>query len=158
MPRRITEDHKEFRDVVGGKIRHSLGRFIKSGKIFKSRGKNGKISVTIPRIEIPHIVFGDSGNSGIARGEGKDGEVIGREPGNGQGQASDEQGEGIVVNISMEEVLKFMQDELSLPNLQPKENDVFDEIKIKYNNIAPDRKSTRLNSSHSSVSRMPSSA
>lgn len=137
MPRRITEDHKEFRDVVGGKIRHSLGRFIKSGKIFKSRGKNGKISVTIPRIEIPHIVFGDSGNSGIARGEGKDGEVIGREPGNGQGQASDEQGEGIVVNISMEEVLKFMQDELSLPNLQPKENDVFDEIKIKYNNIAP---------------------
>jgi hypothetical protein len=135
MPRRITEDHKEFRDVVGGKIRQSLGKFIKTGKIFKTRG-NGKISVTIPRIEIPHIVFGDGGESGIARGEGKDGETIGREP-SGQGQAGDSEGEGIVVNISMEEVLKFMQNELSLPNLQPKENDVFDEIKIKYNNIAP---------------------
>lgn len=136
MPRRITEDHKEFRDVVGGKIRQSLGKFIKSGKIFKSRGKNGKISITIPRIEIPHIIFGDGDNSGIGRGEGKDGETIGRDSGNSN-KAGNEEGDGIVVNLSLEEVLKFMQNELNLPNLKPKENDVFDEIKIKYNNIAP---------------------
>lgn len=136
MPRRITEDHKEFRDVVGGKIRQSLGKFIKSGKIFKSRGKNGKISITIPRIEIPHIIFGDGNDSGIARGEGKDGEVIGRDKGNGN-KASNEESEGMIVDLHLEEVLKFMQNELCLPNLKPKENNVFDEIKIKYNNIAP---------------------
>lgn len=136
MPRRITEDHKEFRDVVGGKIRHSLGKFIKSGKIFKSRGKNGKISITIPRIEIPHIVFGDGKDSGIGRGEGSDGETIGRDPADGN-KAGNEEGKGMIVNLNLEEVLKFMQNELNLPNLQPKENDVFDEIKIKYNNISP---------------------
>lgn len=136
MPRRITEDHKEFRDVVGGKIRQSLGKFIKNGKIFKQRGKNGKISITIPRIEIPHIVFGDGGSGGVAKGDGKDGEVIGRDPAENGNNAGDSEGEGIVVNLELDEVLKFMQDELKLPNLKPKENNVFDEIKIKYNNIS----------------------
>lgn len=136
MPRRITEDHKEFRDVVGGKIRQSLGKFIKSGKIFKQRGKNGKISITIPRIEIPHIVFGDSGSGGLARGEGKDGEVIGRDPADGNNGAGDSEKEGMIVNLNLDEVLKFMQNELKLPNLKPKDNNVFDEIKIKYNNIS----------------------
>lgn len=136
MPRRITEDHKEFRDVVGGKIRQSLGKFIKSGKIFKQRGKNGKISITIPRIEIPHIVFGDGGSGGLARGEGKDGEVIGRDPADGNNGAGDSEKEGMIVNLNLDEVLKFMQNELKLPNLKPKDSNVFDEIKIKYNNIS----------------------
>jgi uncharacterized sporulation protein YeaH/YhbH (DUF444 family) len=76
MPRRIEEDHKHFRDVVSGRIRKALKKFIKSGQIVKNRGKNGKISITIPKIDIPHIVYG-SGNEGIGRGQGKEGDVIG---------------------------------------------------------------------------------
>jgi len=36
----------------------------------------------------------------------------------------------------MEEVFKFLQDELHLPDLKPKPNQTYDEIKIKYNDIA----------------------
>lgn len=136
MPRRIEEDHKDFIDVVSGRLRKALKKFIKSGQIIKSRGKRGKVSITIPKIDIPQILYGDGGN-GAGRGKGKDGDVIdkGKKKGNGNGASQDE-GEGITVNIDLETVLRFMQDELELPNLKPKVNDTFDEIKIKYNNIS----------------------
>lgn len=133
MPRRITEDHNQFRDVVSGKIRKGLKKFIKSGQIFKNRGKNGKISINIPRIDIPHIVYGEN-PSGVGRGGGKEGDTIGKDDDKnkaGQGDA-----EGITINLDLEEVLKFMQHELELPDLKPKENGTFEDVKIKYNNIS----------------------
>jgi len=47
MPRRIHEDWQHFRDVISGRIRKALKKFIKSGQIVKNRGKNGKISINI---------------------------------------------------------------------------------------------------------------
>ena len=136
MPRRIEEDWKDFRDVVGGKIRKALKKFIKSGQIVRNRGNNGKISITIPKIDIPHIVYG-SGDDGVGRGEGKDGDVIGKdEPKKGKGSAGQGESEGITISLDLEDVLKFMQEELKLPNLKKKTNETYDEIKIKYNNIS----------------------
>lgn len=137
-PRRIEEDHKSFRDVVGGRIRKALRKWIKTGNIFRNRGKNGKLSIPIQRIDIPHIVFGENPN-GVGRGNVKPGDVIGKDDQTGEGQgnqAGQEEAEGIVINLDMEEVLKFMQEELALPNLKPKEDECIDEIKIKYNNIS----------------------
>ena len=138
MPRKIGEDHKEFRDVVSGRIRKALKKFIKSGSIFRSRGKNGKVSINIPKIDIPHIVYGEN-NSGVGRGNGKPGDVIGRDKNKGQGkgnQAGQDEAEGIMINLDLEEVLKFLQEELELPDLKPKQDNVFEDIKIKYNNIS----------------------
>ena len=121
-PRRIEEDHKSFRDVVGGRIRKALRKWIKTGNIFRNRGKNGKLSIPIQRIDIPHIVFGENPN-GVGRGNVKPGDVIGKDDQKGEGQgnqAGQEEAEGIVINLDMEEVLKFMQEELALPNLKPK--------------------------------------
>ncbi len=59
MPRRIDEDHKDFQDVYGGIRRREIKKFIKNGSIFRNRGKDGKVVVTIPKIDIPHIVYGD---------------------------------------------------------------------------------------------------
>jgi len=135
LPRRIEEDHQQFRDVVGGKIRKALKKFIKSGSIVRNRGKNGKISIAIPKIDLPKIVYGDNGE-GVGRGPGKPGDVIGKDPdGQGKGAGQGEQ-EGININLDLDEVLKFLQDELHLPNLKPKPNETFDDIKIKYNNIS----------------------
>jgi uncharacterized sporulation protein YeaH/YhbH (DUF444 family) len=136
MPRRIEEDHKDFRDVVSGRIRRALKKFIKSGQLVRSRGKNGKISISIPKIDIPHIVYGQ-GDGGAGRGPGSEGDVIGRDPKSGKGKnAGQGESEGIIINLDLEEVLKFLQQELQLPNLQKKPNEIFDEVKIKYNKIA----------------------
>lgn len=136
MPRRIEEDHKDFRDVVSGRIRRELKKFIKSGQIVRKRGKNGKISISIPKIDIPHIVYGSNGE-GAGRGPGKEGDVIGKDPAKGKGNGAGQgESEGIIINLTLEDVLKFMQDELQLPNLKRKPNEIYDEVKIKYNKIS----------------------
>ncbi len=139
MPRRVHEDHKDFHDVYSGRKRKELKKYIKNGSIFRNRGKNGKIVLTIPKIDIPHIVYGDSGNGGIGRGEGEDGKVIGKDndqdssKGNKAGQ---DEGEGIDIAVDLDEVLKFMQEELQLPDMKPKPSDTYEEIIKKYNNIS----------------------
>ena len=136
MPRRIEEDHAQFRNIVSGRIRKALKKFIKSGKIFRNRGKKGKIAISIPKIDIPHIVHGES-DEGAGRGQGQDGDVIGKDNNKGQGnQAGQDEAEGQMINLDLEQVLKFMQDELELPNLKRKTNETFEEVIIKYNNIS----------------------
>lgn len=136
MTRRIEEDRKQFRNVVGGKIRKSLKKFIRT-KMFPARGKNGKISITIPQIDIPHIVHGEN-PQGVGRGaDVKPGDRFGNKNGDKQKNgAGDESSEGITISLDMEEVLKFMQNELALPDLVPKEDECIDEVKIKYNSIS----------------------
>jgi len=135
MPRRIQEDHKDFRDVVSGRVRKALKKFIKSGKFTRARGRNGKITISIPQIDIPHIVFGDN-EEGIGRGPGNPDDIIDQDPQPGQGAGNEGETEGILISLDLDEVLKFMEGELELPALKPKENKTFEEIKIKYNNIS----------------------
>jgi len=141
MTKRIEEDRKHFRDIVSGKIRKELQRLKKSGSIVRARGRKGKISVTIPSIDIPHIVHGSTGD-GIGRGPGKPGDVIRRKPkdgdgdGQGGGKPGDQEGEGIRVDIPLEDVMEFLQNQLNLPDLKPKETETFEEIKIKYTDIS----------------------
>lgn len=138
MPRRIDADHKDFQDVYGGIRRKELKKFIKNGSIFRNRGKNGKVVVTIPKIDIPHIVYGDSG-SGVGRGKGGKGDVIGRDPQKGDGKgnkAGQDPGDGMDIAVDLEEVLKFMQEELELPDMKPKPSNTYERIVKKYNNIS----------------------
>jgi len=136
LPRRIDSDHKDFRDIVGGKIRKGLKKFIKSGEVFRRRGKNGKITIKIPAIDIPHFLHGKNPN-GVGRGEGNEGDVIGKDKDKAKGnEAGDSEGEGIIVQIDMEDILQFMKDELELPNIKPKSSANMEEVKIKYNNIS----------------------
>jgi uncharacterized sporulation protein YeaH/YhbH (DUF444 family) len=137
MPRNIERDHDHFRKIIGGRLRKELKKFFSTGKFVTKRGKNGKMAITIPKIDIPHIVYGES-DDGIGRGPGKPGDVIGKDPQDGDGgnQAGQDEGEGIIVNVSMEQILAFMKDELQLPDLKPKPNETFEDIKIKYNDIS----------------------
>ena len=135
MPRRIQEDHKDFRDVVSGRIRKALKKFIKSGKFTRARGRNGKITISIPQIDIPHVVFGDN-EQGIGRGRGKPGDIIDQDPQPGQGAGEGDEQEGIMITLELDDILRFMQDELELPQLLPKQNQTFEDIEIKYTNIS----------------------
>jgi uncharacterized sporulation protein YeaH/YhbH (DUF444 family) len=136
MPQRIQEDWTEFRGIIGGKLREELQKHIKNGSIFRQRGKNGKIAVTIPRIDLPHIVFGKP-QEGVGRGPGKDGDVIGKDPGKGKdGKPGTDPGDGITVMVDLDEVLKLLKDELQLPDMKPKANQTFEDIRVVYNGIS----------------------
>lgn len=137
MPRRIEEDHAEFIDVYSGRIRKELKKFINNGKFFRNRGDGKKVIVTVPKMDIPFIVYGDNG-TGVGRGPGKPGDVIkkDKEKGKGKGKGGQEEGEGVDIAVSMEYVLKLLKDELQLPDLKKKPNELYEEIKIKYNSIS----------------------
>jgi len=136
--RTIQTDYKHYRDVIAGRLRESLKKLINTNRFIRKKSKDGKtVSVALPSIEIPHFVYGDSDN-GIGRGPGKPGDVIGKDPEEGEGgrEAGDQEGEGVYINIELEYILKFMQDALELPDLKPKPTPTFEDIKIKYNDIS----------------------
>jgi uncharacterized protein len=137
MPKRIQEDHKKFRDVISGRTRRELKRLISNGGLVRRRPKGGKMTISIPQIDIPHFVFGDNGE-GIGRGPGKEGDVVGRDPqpGQGEGGAGEDPGEGINITIDMDDVYRLMEEDLELPRMKPKPNETFESVKIRYNDIS----------------------
>lgn len=139
MTKRIKEDHDKFRRIISGRSRKALKKLIKSGSIIKERPKGGRLIISIPEIEQPYFALGDNGE-GVGRGEGKEGDVVGRDKGKGKGKggsgAGDGEGEGILISVDLEEVLQFMEKELNLPNMKPKPNELFEETKIKYDSIS----------------------
>lgn len=122
--------------MIDGKLRKELQKYVKTNKFVRLRGKNGKATVSIPSIDIPHFVYGE-GESGVGRGPGKEGDVIKRDKQKGKGnEAGDDEGEGIYVNIPLDYFLDELQKELKLPNIKPKPTQTFEDIKIKYNDIS----------------------
>lgn len=138
MTKSIERDHKQFRDVIGGKIRKELKNHIKVSSFIPMRDKEGKIRIRIntPEIEIPYITYGDP-EEGINRGTGKPGDVIGKDSEKGKGhQAGQEEGVGVIVDVDVNELLDIMQEELELPDLKPKNNNNVEESDIKYISIS----------------------
>jgi uncharacterized sporulation protein YeaH/YhbH (DUF444 family) len=136
MTQRIDEDYQDFEDVYSGKIRKELGKYFSNGTIWKFKPNGKMMRVSVPKINLPFFTFGKD-KDGVGRGPGDPGDVIDRDPIDGEGNvAGEEEAEGIYVDIPLEEVLKFMKEELNLPNMKPKPNEVFEEVKLRYNDIS----------------------
>lgn len=123
MPRRIEEDRQEYRKIIKGQLHKELKELISNGKLLGRRGKKGRFIVSLPSIDIPNFRYGGR-LSGIGRGEGKEGDVIGKDPGDGEGrQAGTDPGDHTLVAVDLNEVLDLLQEQLELPNIEPKKND-----------------------------------
>ena len=76
MVLKIEKDHQRFRQIVKGRIREDLRKFLTKGELI---GKEGKHLITIPvrGIELPHFRYGDN-SGGVGAGDGKEGDVVGK--------------------------------------------------------------------------------
>lgn len=135
MAKSIERDHKLFRDTVAGKKNKALKKYIKNDAIYPMRGKNGRFRITIPNIESPRFVYGDN-DSGIGRGPGEKGDVIDKGKKGKKGQAGNEEGEGMLIDIDLNEVIDMWAEDLELPDIKPKISPTHTDIEIKYNDIA----------------------
>ena len=123
-------------DVYAGRTRKDLKKYIDNGYIWKTRGDGKRIRMVMPRVNIPHIVRGKE-QQGIGRGPGKPGDVIDKDAPEGkEPRAGKEEGEGIIVDVPMDEVIKMMQEQLALPDLKPQPHELYEDKKIKYNDLA----------------------
>ena len=96
MTRSIDRDNQRFKEIVRGKVRQGLKKYITHGEVIGRKGRE-TVSIPVPNIEIPHFRHGQKGSGGVGQGEGDPGQPIGKgeEDGDGQGQAGDQPGQHI---------------------------------------------------------------
>jgi sporulation protein YhbH len=120
MSLRIDQDHRRFREIVRGKIKQNLRKYITQGEMLGKKGKE-IVSIPLPQIDIPHFRFGAKQQGGVGQGEGNPGDPLGGEPQPGTGKAGDKPGDHILeVDVTMEELAQILGEELRLPRIEPK--------------------------------------
>ncbi|MDA1014282.1 MAG: DUF444 family protein, partial [Planctomycetota bacterium] len=77
MSRSIERDLKRFQEIVRGKVRSNLRKYVTHGEMIARRGRE-IVSVPVPNLEIPHFQHGQKGSGGVGQGEGENGQPIGR--------------------------------------------------------------------------------
>src|SRR4051812_50079942 len=90
----IDKDHQRFRQIVKGRIRGDLRKFITRGELIGKEGKH-LISIPVHGIEIPTFRYGDN-NGGVGSGDGEEGQTVGGQDGAGEGQGGEQGGEHMV--------------------------------------------------------------
>jgi uncharacterized sporulation protein YeaH/YhbH (DUF444 family) len=113
--RRIERDRTRFKEIVRGRIRGEMKRFVANGEMIGRKGKD-LVSIPLPGLELPHFRFGDNRKEGVSQGDGT--------PQPGQGEAGDQPGEHLLeVEVPLSELAQLLGEELALPRIEPKGKD-----------------------------------
>ncbi len=141
MSLRIRPDHQRFKDIVRGKIKQDLKKYVKEGHFVGQQGRK-KITVPIPQIDIPRFKFGSNEQGGVGQGDGQEGEPVPGQPQDGEGQdaspgeAGDTEGtHGLETEVTLDELADILGEELQLPRIEPKGDNIHSR-KTRYNSIA----------------------
>ncbi len=119
----IKRDHSRFKDIVRGKIRQNLKKFISHGELISRKG-NDRVTIPVPQIDLPRFIFGDSNKGGVGQGDGKPGDPVNGQPQEGEGgekKAGNSEGQHeLEVDFTVEELAQMLGEELQLPHIEPK--------------------------------------
>jgi sporulation protein YhbH len=136
LAHKIEKDFTRFKQIVRGKIKKELRRYITKGELLGKKGKN-LVSIPLPQIQLPRFKYGTQQQGGVGQGEGDVGQPIGRDgqPSSGPG-AGDTPGEHILeVDVELSELAKILGEELELPNIQPRGKKAIASEKDRYTGI-----------------------
>jgi hypothetical protein len=125
MVARIEQDHQRFRQIVKGKIRGDLRKFLSRRELIGKEGR-GLVSIPIHDIDTPTFRFGDN-SSGVGMGEGDSapGDTGGDQPGRHL----------MEVDVTLEELADILAEELRLPRIKPKGASRLTAVRDKYSNV-----------------------
>ena len=134
---KIKQDHRRFKQIVRGKIKRNLRKYMTKGEL---TGKQGKdiVKVPIPRIDIPRFRYGQKNTGGVGMGDGEPGDSLGQgeEGPGGPGEAGQQEGDkGLEVDVTLDELAEIMGEELELPNIEPRGTEKLETIREKYSGI-----------------------
>src|SRR5258707_887763 len=134
---RIEHDLSRFKQIVRGKIRQNLRKYVTHGEMIGRKGRD-LVSIPIPQLDVPHFRFGKNGSGGVGQGEGEPGTPMGKgdDDANGTGKAGGDPGRHVCEGEgTMGELAEILGDELQLPRIQPKGKANITEEKVKYSSI-----------------------
>jgi sporulation protein YhbH len=135
MVMKIDQDATRFKQIVRGKIRENLRKYVTHGEMIGRKGRD-LVSIPLPQLDVPHFRYGKN-QGGVGQGDGEEGQPIARgDDGDGQGQAGSDPGQHVLeVEISLEELAQILADELELPRIEPKGQSNIKQQKAKYKSI-----------------------
>lgn len=136
MQVKIDRDQSRFREIVRGKIRENLRKYITHGEMIGRKGRD-LVSIPLPQLDVPHFRFGKNGSGGVGQGDGEPGTPVGPgQQGKGPGEAGSEPGAHVLeVEISLDELAQILGRELELPRIEPKGKPNIDEEKTRYSSV-----------------------
>ncbi|MBC7771363.1 MAG: DUF444 family protein [Pyrinomonadaceae bacterium] len=135
MVNKIEQDHQRFRQIIRGKIRKDLRRFISRGEMIGREGQK-YVSIPVNDIDIPTFRYGDN-SGGVGMGEGEEGDSVNQGKGK-KGQGGENEGRHILeVDVSLEELADILGEELKLPRIEPKGEHNLTTIKDKFTGVRP---------------------
>lgn len=137
MTARIKKDHSRFREIVRGRIKDNLRKYISNGELLGKQGKE-TISIPVPQIDLPRFKFNSQDTGGVGMGDGEIGQSLG--PGNGPPGEGKEAGSGegkhsLEVDVSFEELAQMLGEELELPQIKPRGQQRIHAEKIKFTGV-----------------------
>ncbi|MFT4539206.1 MAG: uncharacterized sporulation protein YeaH/YhbH (DUF444 family) [Planctomycetota bacterium] len=118
----MERDRARFRDVVRGKLRQDLRKYLSTSELLGRQGKK-TISIPVPQIELPRFRFGSNQSGGVGQGPGENGDAIDGEGQEGEGFGTAGEGEGnhiMEVEVELEELAEMLGRELELPHIKPR--------------------------------------
>ncbi len=119
MVLRIEQDHGRFHQIVRGRIKKELRRYISRGELIGRQGQK-IISIPVPAVDLPNFRYGDN-SGGVGQGEGAPGTPVDGDGEGGAGQAGDTPGAHVLeVEVTLEELARMLGEELALPNIEPR--------------------------------------
>ncbi len=137
---RIKQDHSRFRDIVRGKVRDNLKKYISKGELMGKQGGKA-VKIPIPQIDLPRFRFSTQDGGGVGQGEGQPGDSLGSNKGQpgeepGEGEAGQNDGEkALEVEVNIEELAEILGEALELPKIEPKGGTSIVAQKDKYTSI-----------------------
>jgi len=136
MAMKIDRDQSRFKQIVRGKIRENLRKYVSHGEMIGRKGRD-LVSIPVPHLDVPHFRYGKNGSGGVGQGDGEEGTPISSsDDGDGSGQAGNAPGAHILeVDVSLDELAEILGDELQLPRIEPKGRENIEEEKSVYTGI-----------------------
>ncbi len=133
----IKRDHSRFRQIVKGKIKQDLKKYVTHGEMIGRKGKD-LVTIPVPQIEIPRFRYGDRDQGGVGQGEGKPGDPVGQgDPQEGQGEAGNQAGNhSLEVDLTLQELAEILGEQLELPKIEPRGHKTLKSKTDRYTGIA----------------------
>jgi len=116
----IEQDSARYQQIVKGKIRKNLRSYITNSELIGRQGRE-LVSIPVPQVDLPRFTFGTLNSGGVGQGEGAPGDLLTPgDPAAGQG-AGEGPGQHIrEAEVSIDELVQMLAEELALPRIQPK--------------------------------------
>jgi uncharacterized sporulation protein YeaH/YhbH (DUF444 family) len=131
----IGSDVGRFKDIIKGRFKHDLKKFVSSGQLIGQQGRK-VVKIPIHSIDLPIFSYGNKDRGGMGMGDGDEGDPMDGKGKPGQGKAGEDDGEHeLSAEFSPEELAKIMMEYLELPLLEDKGKGKVNSEKNKYNKI-----------------------